>query len=67
MEAETRKQILETVDRLARERVAPRAAEIDAMDTFPATCTRPRPNWASLASGYRRNTAARDPTSLRPC
>jgi alkylation response protein AidB-like acyl-CoA dehydrogenase len=35
MEAETRKQILETVDRLARERVAPRAAEIDATDTFP--------------------------------
>jgi alkylation response protein AidB-like acyl-CoA dehydrogenase len=35
MEAETRKQILETVDRLARERVGPRAAEIDATDTFP--------------------------------
>jgi alkylation response protein AidB-like acyl-CoA dehydrogenase len=35
MEADTRKQILETVDRLARERVAPRAAEIDAKDEFP--------------------------------
>lgn len=35
MEAETRGQILETVDKLARERVAPRAAEIDAKDEFP--------------------------------
>ncbi len=35
MEAETRRHILETVDRLARERVAPRAAEIDATDQFP--------------------------------
>jgi alkylation response protein AidB-like acyl-CoA dehydrogenase len=35
MEPETRSQILETVDKLARERVAPRAAEIDAADEFP--------------------------------
>ncbi len=35
MEAETRSQILETVDRLARDVVAPRAAEIDAKDEFP--------------------------------
>src|SRR5262249_52219208 len=35
MEAETRSQILATVDKLARDRVAPRAADIDAADEFP--------------------------------
>jgi alkylation response protein AidB-like acyl-CoA dehydrogenase len=35
MEIETRQQILETVDKLAHERVGPRAAEIDVADEFP--------------------------------
>ncbi|HWA46289.1 MAG TPA: acyl-CoA dehydrogenase family protein [Hypericibacter adhaerens] len=35
MDAAVQKQILETVDKLARERVLPRAAEIDRTDEFP--------------------------------
>ncbi len=35
IDAATRRQILDGVDRLARERIAPRAAEIDATDRFP--------------------------------
>jgi alkylation response protein AidB-like acyl-CoA dehydrogenase len=35
LDSQTRQQILASVDRLARERIAPRAAEIDSSDEFP--------------------------------
>ena len=35
IEKTVRDQILASVDRLCRERIAPRAAEIDAADEFP--------------------------------
>ena len=35
LDADTRRQILESVDRLIEERIAPRAAEIDIADEFP--------------------------------
>ena len=43
LDAETSRQILESVDRLSQQRIAPRAVEIDATDEFP------RDLWAAAA------------------
>ena len=55
---ETADAIRETTARFASAKIAPRAAEIDASNTFPAICGRRWANWDCMGSPSRRSGAA---------